>query len=212
MAAFFAQRVNGYDEHMLAGVAGCKRGYAELAQRLPDGMETMLDLGVGTGLELAEIYRRFPGARVTGVDLCGPMLAECARKFAKQRPTLLCGDYLAQEYGECAFDAAVSFETLHHLDAAEKRTLFERVCRALRPGGRYVQGDYAARDAREEAAFLAESKALRAKQGVADGERVHFDTPLTAAHECALLREAGFASAEAVWKEGNTVLIVARKA
>ena len=212
MAEFFARRVNGYDEHMLTMVAGCRQGYAELAARLPDGLATLLDLGVGTGLELAEIYRRFPGVRVTGVDLCAPMLAECAKKFADRRPTLLCGDYLAQDFGREAFDAAVSFETLHHLTPEEKRTLFGRLHRALKPGGLYVQGDYAAPDDGAEAALRREGEALRAAQGYGAREAVHFDTPLTARHECALLREAGFASAERVWQEGNTVLIVARKA
>lgn len=212
MAEFFASRVGGYDRHMLTVVEGCRQGYAELAARLPDGLTALLDLGVGTGLELAEIYRRFPDAHVTGIDLCAPMLAQCREKFADRRPTLLCGDYLSQEFGQAEFDAAVSFETLHHLTPAEKRTLFGRLLQALKPGGLYVQGDYAAPDAAAETAFRLEGEALRAAEGYGACERVHFDTPLTAQHECALLRQAGFASAERVWQEGNTVLIVARKA
>ncbi len=212
MAEFFTRRVDGYDEHMLAGVVGCRQGYVRLAARLPDRLETLLDLGVGTGLELAEIYRRFPGARVTGVDLCAAMLAECAKKFADYRPALLCGDYLKQDFGAEAFDAAVSFETLHHLVPLEKRALFEKLRRALKPGGLYAQGDYAAPDDGAEEALRREGEALRAAEGYGAGEHVHFDTPLTARHECALLLEAGFASADEVWREGNTVLIVARKA
>jgi tRNA (cmo5U34)-methyltransferase len=212
MTDFFTRRVDGYDDHMLTAVAGCRRGYAELAVRLPDGLTALLDLGVGTGLELAEIYRRFPGVRVTGVDLCAPMLAECAKKFVDKRPTLLCGDYLHQDFGREAFDAAVSFETLHHLTPREKRTLFGRLCRALKPGGLYAQGDYVAPDDETEAALRRECEALREAEGYGAGERVHFDTPLTAEHECALLLEAGFASADRVWQEGDTALIVARKA
>ena len=212
MAEFFASRVNGYDEHMLTTVTGCRQGYAELAARLPDGLETLLDLGVGTGLELAEIYRRFPGARVTGIDLCAPMLAQCAKKFADRELALVLGDYLAQDFGREAFDAAVSFETLHHLTPEEKRTLFGHILGALKPGGVYVQGDYAAPDDDAEAALRREGDALREAQGYGAREAVHLDTPLTAQHECELLAEAGFASAQRVWQEGSTVLIVARKA
>lgn len=211
MADFFARRVDGYDEHMLETVVGCRQGYLELAGRLPDEVETLLDLGCGTGLELDAVYRRFPGARVTGIDLCRPMLDVCAEKYAQKKPVLLCGDYVEHNWEPDAFDAAISFETLHHLTEAEKRTLYRNVCRALRPGGRYVQGDYAAADAREEAALRSELAALTQNGEAAGGGRVHFDTPFTPQHDCALLREAGFLSAEAVWREGNTVLIVAVK-
>jgi ubiquinone/menaquinone biosynthesis C-methylase UbiE len=212
MADFFARRVSEYDRHMLANVEGCREGYAALAAWLPASAEALLDLGVGTGLELTEIYRRFPGLRVTGVDLCRPMLDECARKFAAERPTLVCGDYLSQSYGAAQYDAAVSFETLHHLTESEKRALFRQIHAALRSPGRYVQGDYAARDEAEEAALLAEYRERCRAQGVTPGQRMHLDTPFTAAHECALLRDAGFSSVEAVWRRGNTVLIVADKA
>ena len=175
-------------------------------------MTTLLDLGVGTGLELTEIYRRYPTVQVTGVDLCQPMLSLCAQKFQAQRPTLLCKDYLEHDFGCDAFDAAVSFETLHHLNEAEKMILYRRLYTALHKGGRYVQGDYAARDAIQEAALLSEFQAVSADNAKTDGQRVHFDTPFTAEHDCALLRGAGFDTARAVWQEGNTVLIVADKA
>lgn len=35
MSDFFAARVEGYDEHMLTEVAGCKEGYAEMARLVP---------------------------------------------------------------------------------------------------------------------------------------------------------------------------------
>ncbi|MDD3212567.1 MAG: class I SAM-dependent methyltransferase [Eubacteriales bacterium] len=209
MADFFARRVDGYDEHMLQTVVGCKQGYLELAKHLPEGVRTLLDLGVGTGLELEAVYRRFPQARVTGVDLCRPMLDACAAKYAPDRLTLICGDYTEQTWEPASFDAAISFETLHHLTEKEKRLLFGQIYRALKPGGRYVQGDYSAKDEQEEAAFQVEWSALQSTDDSCG--RVHFDTPFTAEHECALLREAGFAKADAVWREGNTVLIVAEK-
>lgn len=211
MADFFARRVDGYDEHMLENVPGCRTGYAELAARLPGKVETLLDLGIGTGLELAEIFRRFPEARVTGVDLCQEMLAECSRKYPGKRMTLICGDYTRLKLGTEAFDAAVSFETLHHLTAAEKRTLYRGVCETLKTDGVYLQGDYNALDDTEEAEFRHRFDLLCQEEKVEKGTPVHFDTPLTAAHDCTLLRQAGFSAAEVVWQNDHTALIVARK-
>ena len=211
MADFFARRVDGYDEHMLETVAGCREGYAELAARMPGKVETLLDLGVGTGLELAEIFRRFPEARVTGVDLCQEMLAECSRKYPGKRMTLICGDYTRLKLGTEAFDAVVSFETLHHLTAAAKRTLYRGICETLKKGGLYLQGDYNAIEDAEETEFRRQFGLLCKEEEVEKGAPVHFDTPLTAAHDCTLLRQAGFVAANVVWQKDHTALIVARK-
>ena len=35
MDDFFAARTEGYDEHMLEEVEGCKEGYAEMARLVP---------------------------------------------------------------------------------------------------------------------------------------------------------------------------------
>ncbi len=60
MSDFFTARLEGYDEHMLEEVKGCREGYGKLAEALPENAGSLLDLGCGTGLELEEIFRRFP--------------------------------------------------------------------------------------------------------------------------------------------------------
>ena len=57
MDDFFTARVDGYDEHMLTNVEGCKEAYVEMAKLLPQNCNTLLDLGCGTGLELDEIFK-----------------------------------------------------------------------------------------------------------------------------------------------------------
>ena len=78
MRAFFAARVDIYDEHMRNEVEGCREGYARMAALLPEGIYSLLDLGCGTGLELEGIFARFPDLRVTGIDLTAE---SCARNF-----------------------------------------------------------------------------------------------------------------------------------
>ena len=140
MTDFFAARVEGYDEHMLKNVDGCREGYEKMAELLPDSVKSLLDLGCGTGLELDEIFKTKPELSVTGVDLSKSMLDCLRRKHPEKNLTLLEASYFDADFGVEAFDAAVSFETMHHFSHAEKIGLYAKICRALRPGGRYKIG------------------------------------------------------------------------
>ncbi|MDR3085723.1 MAG: methyltransferase domain-containing protein [Christensenellaceae bacterium] len=211
MDEFFIARLDGYDEHMLRDVEGVAEGYVELARQLPEGARTLLDLGCGTGLELGELFKRCPELAVTGIDLTRAMLDKLGEKYAGKPLELICGSYLGRDFGEMAFDAAVSFETLHHLPHNEKRALYKRLFRAIKPGGRYIEGDYIVDTQAEEDRWFAESARLRAEQGIPDGEFVHFDTPCTVENQILLLREAGFLGVSQVWRSGNTVVLAAEK-
>lgn len=192
MAAFFDARAGDYESHM----ARWEAHYRWMARLLPDGVRTLLDLGCGTGLELDRIFERFPDLAVTGIDLSPDMLERLARKHAGKRLTLICANYFGCDPGENRFDAAVSFETLHHWPAARKTELFRRLRRALRPGGCYLQCDYVATSLAMEDAAMAECARRRARDGVPEDAFVHFDTPLTLAHEMQCLSGAGFSCVE----------------
>ena len=127
MTAFFTSRLDLYDEHMLREVPGCRAGYARMAALLPEGTARLLDLGCGTGLELEPIFARFPALRVTGVDLTAAMLDRLRAKFPDRDLTLIRGSYVGMDFGRACYDAAVSFETLHHLEPEEKGALYRRV-------------------------------------------------------------------------------------
>ena len=210
MSAFFTARLDGYDEHMLSEVAGCRECYHEMARLLPAGTKTLLDLGCGTGLELDFIFPRFPGLAVTGVDMTQAMLDELARKHPDKQLALVRGSYFDVDFGEAAFDAALSFQTMHHFPAEKKRGLYERVRKALKPGGVYIECDYMIEDDAEEAFYFAELDRMRREQGLSPDEFVHYDTPLTIAHQAATLRAAGFASVEQKMRVENTTILLAR--
>lgn len=208
MGGFFDRRVDSYEDHMRPWRAY----YRWLGELIPAQSETLLDLGCGTGLELDEIFRLHPDIRVTGIDLAPGMLARLREKHPERKLTLTVGDYLTVPLAPCAFDVAVAFETLHHFPPETKLGLFRRIFAALRPGGMLLEGDYIAESDEMETYLFQELARRRARQHVPEGTFVHFDTPLTLAHELSLLSQAGFTAEVLGYRgEDNTPMIRAIK-
>ena len=111
MSSFFAHRLDQYEGVHLAHWAA---EYEALADYLPDGLSTLLDIGCGTGLELASLLRRFPDLRVTGIDLSAPMLEKLRQNYPSSQVEIICADYFSYPFEGRQYDAALSFETLHH--------------------------------------------------------------------------------------------------
>lgn len=208
MDAFFTRRLDGYEAHMLAHWAD---DYKNLADALPPGAKRILDLGCGTGLELDEIFCRFPEMQVVGVDLSPAMLEKLREKHAGRALELICGSYFTVEFPG-PFDAAVSFESLHHFTAAEKAPLFRKIHKALAPGGVFLNGDYFARCPEEEALLRETLERRRAAAHIPPDVFIHFDTPLTVAHEMQALRDAGFPDVRVAAETEGAVVLCAQKA
>ena len=212
MSDFFEARLDGYDEHMMTAIESADEFYPFTAKQLPTVPDShVLDLGCGTGLELAEYYKLCPSAKITGIDLSRGMLAELRRKFADKDITLICRSYFDVPLGENVFDAAVSVESLHHFTKAEKLPLYAKLCAALKENGYFILTDYFASSDDEERMHRQSLNALRAEQGISDNEFYHYDTPLTVEHEIEALAEAGFASVEVLNHWGATYTIKAVK-
>lgn len=211
MDAFFTARLDNYEEHM----QGWAVHYRWMAELLPEGITNLLDLGCGTGLELDAIFQRFPDLHVTGLDLSAAMLQKLHEKHGHRSLTLWQGDYFVHPLGEGAFDCVVSFETLHHFHPEKKLSLFQRICDCLRPGGIYVECDYVAVTDEIEELLHTECERRRVRDHIPPDTFVHFDTPLTTAHEMALLRAAGFSVVEKMHTDTiddpNTAMLICHK-
>ena len=205
MGEFFDARLNGYEEHQLTCIDRAREFYPFTAGCLPRERGTrLLDLGCGTGLELDYYFESVPSAVVTGIDLAPGMLERLRAKFPDQAMTLIPGSYFDVPFGENAFDAAVSVESLHHFTGREKIPLYEKLRSALKPGGFFILTDYFAPSDEEERFYRAELLRLKKEQHIADGAFYHYDTPLTVEHETAALAEAGFSSVSVLKSWGAT--------
>lgn len=213
MDDFFKNRVDGYDEHMMANIEGSSEFYKFTAEQLPKKENCcVLDLGCGTGLELEEYFPLNPTAYVTGIDLSEDMLGALSAKFSSKSLNLINGSYFDVPFGEIIYDAAVSVESLHHFTPEQKQFLYRKLYNALKSQGYFILTDYFAEsEAAEKEGFECFEK-LKMEQGITDESFYHFDTPLTAVHEAEILKNAGFSEVSILKSWGATSTLMASRA
>lgn len=211
MSDFFTARVEGYDDHMIKTVEGCKEGYIKMAELLPKEVNELLDLGCGTGLELDEIFKIKPLINVTGIDLTQAMLDKLKEKHPDKNLKLINESYFHYDFGISNYDAAVSFQTLHHFSHEDKLKLYIKIFNALKPNGEYIECDYMVETQEDEDFYYSENKRIREEQNIPEGEFYHYDTPCTIDNQIKLLTKAGFKVVKMNWRMENTTIIVAKK-
>jgi tRNA (cmo5U34)-methyltransferase len=193
-----------------------------------DRGELVVDLGGGSGRLMERILDRWPTVRGIVVDQSEPFLALAERRLARigQRATCLLvrlqDRWSAQLPAKAA--AIVSMSAIHHLEPAEKRSLYRQCAEALAPGGLLLNGDEV-RPAADDV-YLQELSAWAAhmQRRMASGtippafhDALHkwidrnvrrFGEPKHSGDDChetvetqlGYLRDAGFASADAPWR------------
>jgi tRNA (cmo5U34)-methyltransferase len=181
-------------ETYLAELAAELPGYPELQEAVAaatEGMrlETVLELGTGTGETALRVLARHPGARWTGIDSSEAMLG-------RARERLPAADLRVGRLEEALppgpFDLAVSALAVHHLDGDGKRDLFRRIAQVT---GRLVLGDVVVPVRPEDAAVEID--------GV-------YDVPSSVPEQLTWLAEAGF-DATARYVRPDLAVFVARR-
>jgi tRNA (cmo5U34)-methyltransferase len=206
MAAFFDARAAGYDDHMRAEVF-TKRTFTQFYQALAEPIEEtsqaikILDLGCGTGLELEALFHRTPHAVITGIDVSENILALLQERYADRmnQIQLVTDSYLTKSFGRQTYDYIVSAFSSHHLLTDAKRKLYEKIHTALKPGGKYIEGDSIIPVAME-GQFLAEYQQQTAVVPPAEDGYYHIDIPFSIETQRSLLPGAGFQGFEIVWQ------------
>jgi len=211
MSNFFTKRVDGYDEHMLTNVEGCKEGYVEMSKHIPTSCKSLLDLGCGTGLELDEIFKILPDLDVTGIDLTQAMLDKLKFKHPDKSMKLICGSYFDVPFGIEKYECAISFQTMHHFSHEVKSSLYKKIDQALKPSGLYIECDYMVETQREEDFYFSENARIRKEENIKETDFYHYDTPCTIENQIEMLKSAGFRYVEKVFRLENTTILLAHK-
>ncbi len=129
----------------------------------------VLDVGVGTGLELPMFTAN---ARITGVDLSEPML-EVARKRVRDKglaniEALTAMDAMNMTFPDASFDAAVAPYVL--TTVPDPARLLDEMARLVRPGGEIVLVNHIG----AERGLIAAGERWLGKRGAALGWRPEF--------------------------------------
>ncbi len=208
MADFFANRISEYNNVHLKNWSD---EYTHIADFFDDGLKTLLDIGCGTGLELKSMYNRFPGVKVTGIDLSEVMLNKLRESYCDKNIELINGDYFEYPFEENKFDAAMSFETLHHFKYEKKQMIYSKLYQTIKSGGYYIECDYIACCDEEEALCLEGYEYRRKQSNIPKDMFIHIDIPLTLEHQLELMVNSGFKNVKTLYQNGGTVIIRAEK-
>jgi len=106
-ARYEEMHVEEQDEHFFAlGFLAASVEYLKI--------QSILDIGSGTGRAIRYIKRRCPGIRIVGVEPV-PELREQAYKLGVAHDEIVDGDALKLVYKDGAFDLVCAFGVLHHV-------------------------------------------------------------------------------------------------
>ena len=150
MSVFFNSRAQIYDEKHLEHIWGGMESKNIIASFLPPDTKTMIDLGIGTGLELKEIFKRFPNIEITGLDVAEDMLKLLRKKYPREKIHLHCESYFDYNLGRNLYDVALSVMTLHHYNHQRKTSLYRKIHDCLNSNGIYIECDYMLSEAEYE--------------------------------------------------------------
>ena len=194
--------------------ADCAHLHRASAARIPETELPIriLDVGCGTGLELAHIFERAPNAQVTALDQAPRMLAELKRKYAAQmrQIALLQASCVEWPAGLHDLDYVVSILCVQHFPPDTKVGIYRNFHATLKTGGVYIEGDQMTDGpAGEDDHRLFENWIAKLPGGRLG--QWNYDITLSFETNRQLLLQAGFNSVEGPWfVDGAAAVLVAR--
>lgn len=142
--AFFDQLTSEYAE----AIERCFPRYREMLWALLDYLpndwapQRVLELGCGTGNLSVLLAERFPAAQMDLIDVAQSSLQVCQTRLGNgARFRFRALDFRNLDHPDDSADLVISSIAVHHLDGEEKRQLFARLFRILRPGGLFAYAD-----------------------------------------------------------------------
>ncbi|WP_346928834.1 class I SAM-dependent methyltransferase [Clostridium sp.] len=209
MGSFFNLRAEGYEKHMEDAITSFEEYYRLVSSTLEYTEEAIeiLDLGCGTGLELEEIFKKAPNARITCMDLSKEMLEILKEKYKNKlkQINIIIAPYLEEDFGIKKYDYVVGIMTMHHFLHDEKLELYKKIKLALKEEGSYIEGDYVVSKYNEEK-WLKQRVELLEEQGDEKIKLYHIDIPFALTTQKRLFKEAGFKNLHTIFEKGEHLI------
>lgn len=180
------------------------QGERALAEVLPAGATSVLDLGCGDGRLGAVVLATCPSiTRAVAIDASPPMLAAARDRYADDdRVEVLEADLrdAVDRFG--TFDVVVSGFAIHHVEHERKRSLFAEAATALAPGGLFANLEVVSMATPElEAEF---HRRIDRPSGDPEDRCAPVDDQL------AWMREAGLVEVDCLWRWWGFALLTGR--
>jgi tRNA (cmo5U34)-methyltransferase len=189
--------------------------------------KAILDIGLGTGMVEELIFERVPGAYVVGVDFSEAMLEIAHRRLHPYRGQYEVvirdiRDIDSLKLPPHQYKIAISVQTIHNVEDAYKKPIFDYIYRTLEPDGLFLLLDRIAVDASN---LFSCYKALWDRLGRTNNTKMREgntfeehtstvaargDLPASLEQHLAWLRESGFEAA-CLHLHANRALFAARK-
>ena len=183
-------------------------------------VNSILELGCGTGNLSVLLREQFPNARLRLVDISAESIATCKTRFPPSANVEFeeCA-FQSIDYADESFDLIISNISIHHLRGSEKQKLFRQCYRWLVPGGVFSFADQFAGETDEiYQKHIGHWRSLSFEAGSTDAEwemwmqhqRDH-DHHDTLPSQLAWIVDAGFVNVDCVWRFLLWSVVQARK-
>ena len=209
----FDARHSNYDNDMHRTVEAFDNFYQTIAESVNKTQKRIkiLDLGVGTGLELEPIVKRVPNAEIICVDISAKMLDTLKQKYGDMdfKMTTANESYICYQFGENKFDYIISVMTMHHLQKNKKIQLYTKIGQALKTSGKYIEGDWVV-SKKEEKEYMDKYLAKKRSFRLNDDDIYHIDIPFSLETQENIFNESGM-DFSVVYKTQKTSIYEGRR-
>ena len=170
-------------------------GEATLAECVPVGAKSILDLGTGAGRLIDLLRPARPGARFVGTDFSALMLDVLRGRFEGDGSvTIVAHDFDHPLPPMGTFDAVVSSFAIHHVAHERKRSLYGEIFGVLSPGGVFCNLEHVASPTEAIHESFLRAAGISREEEDPSNKLLDLETQLN------WLREIGFQDVDCHWK------------
>lgn len=174
----------------------------------------ILDLGAGTGNLSRRVLAGIPDSHITLVDFSDNMLGGCKTVLAdfEGRYDIDCRDFFQADFPAGSVDGVVASFAIHHARGDDEYlSLYRKIHSWLAPHGVFaccdvIEGGNANWTRINEEGWQDHLRSVSFEEAQIDHIFANYhseDTPISLPQHLALLKQAGFASVDVLWKKHN---------